>query len=361
MKIGLINNLYKPYQRGGAERIVELLKNELQSLGHTVFIISTRDKIKKADEEAGVYYLPSLYSKLNELSFAKRLFWQINNLFNFKKYYQIKNILKNEQPNLVITHNLMGLGLLTPRLLKKLRIKQIHVLHDIQLLHPSGLMYFGKENIIKSWPAKIYQKITTNLFKEVIIVSPSKWLLNIHQNCGLFKNNFCQVIANPWTLAKTVSCKKENNNFIFIGQLEKHKGLDLFIAAANRFTNYNFLIIGSGSISVTTEKNIKVLGQKTSEEVSQLLTDSLAVIIPSRCYENSPTVIYEAAAVKTPAIAANLGGIPELIEKFGGLLFEPDNLDSLVMTIEEFLNHKPLLKQNLTNKSYAQELLKISA
>jgi hypothetical protein len=30
-------------------------------------------------------------------------------------------------------------------------------------------------------------------------------------------------------------------------------------------------------------------------------------------------------------------------------------------TIEEFLNHKPLLKQNLTNQSYVQELLKISA
>jgi len=359
MKIGLINNLYKPYNRGGAERIVELLAEELRGLGYTVFIISTRPKLKKDNEETPVYYLESGYSDLAKWSYTKRLLWQIINLVNLKKYYQVLNILKTEKPELVISHNLMGLGLLTPRAILKSSAKHIQVLHDIQLLHPSGLMYFGQEKIVNSLPAKIYQKITSAKFsKEAVIISPSKWLLDLHLSHGLFKNNKNAVVSNP--LTKNTSVHTGNSkNFIFIGQLEYHKGLDLFIAAAARFTDYNFLVIGDGPLykTITETLNLKLLGRKSSEEVSQLLKESLAVIIPSRCYENSPTVIYEAAAFGTPVIAANLGGIPELIERFGGLLFEPDNLDSLIMTITEFLAKGISMKPIPPQESYAEKIL----
>ncbi|MEI6835603.1 MAG: glycosyltransferase [Candidatus Falkowbacteria bacterium] len=359
MKIGLINNLYKPYNRGGAERIVELMATELRQSGQTVFIISTKPRTRKDLEESGVYYLESSYSDLSKWPYLKRLFWQLGNLVNLKKYHQVSNILKKEQPELIISHNLMGLGLLIPLAIKKSSARHIQVLHDIQLLHPSGLMYFGQEKILKSVMAKIYQRVTAVMFSsQVIIVSPSKWLLNLHLSCGLFKKNKKLVIANPFSDGKPAAARSKS--FIFVGQLEYHKGLDLFAAAAARFTDYNFLVVGDGSLKDITEtSNLKLLGRKNPENVSQLLSDSLALIIPSRCYENSPTVIYEAAAVKTPVIAANLGGIPELIERFGGLLFEPDNLDSLIMAITEFIakgvSSPPLpINENYTQKILAQ-------
>lgn len=361
MKIGLINNLYKPYQKGGAERIVEILNNQLQELGHDVFVITTQPKAKKDNEEKNAYYLPSSYSELNKFSFVRRLLWQINNLIDIKKYHELEKIFASEKPDLVITNNLMGLGLLTPLAIKKSGANHIHILHDIQLLHPSGLMYFGEEGLIDSLFARAYQKITSRSFnKEVKIVSPSNWLLSLHKSHNLFKDNKSQVIPNPFLKPKKTFSKNDNRNFIFIGQLEKHKGLDLFIAAADRFTDYNFLVVGSGSFAVKETSNLKILGRKNSDEVSELLSDSLATIIPSRCYENSPTVIYEAASVNTPVIAANIGGIPELIKRFGGLLFEPDNLDSLVMTIEQFIEHSAKLNpQPEAKNNYAQEILNL--
>lgn len=360
MKIGLVNNLYKPYQKGGAERVVEILHDELKDLGHSVFVISTKPKTKKTDEEKDVYYLSSSYSELSHFSFIKRLAWQIINLFNIKKYQEISKILEEEKPDLIITNNLMGLGLLTPRAIEKTKAKHLHVLHDIQLIHPSGLMYFGEEALINSLFAKIYQKITSLLFNQgVTIISPSKWLIELHQTKGLFKNNKSQVISNPFLKTLTVNTKNPTNNFIFIGQLEYHKGIDLFIAAAARFTDYNFLVVGDGSIKIEETNNLKVLGRKTSNEVSELLNNSLAAIIPSRCYENSPTVIYEAAAVNTPVIAAELGGIPELIDRFGGLLFEPDNLDSLVMTIEQFILQNTKLNEIPPDSNYAQKIISL--
>ena len=360
MKIGLINNLYKPYQKGGAERVVELLADQLRELGHTVFVISTCPSIKKDNEESNVYYLKSSYSQLSKWSYAKRLLWQIGNLVNLKKYNETLKILKKEKPELVITNNLMGLGILTPLAIKKCGARHIQVLHDIQLLHPSGLIYYGQEEIINSWFAKIYQKITGLMFsKNTVIISPSKWLLNLHLSKGLFKNNKSAVVANPLPEILIKPVTERSKNFIFIGQLEYHKGLDLFIQAAARFTDYNFLVVGDGSLkdTVLETTNLKLLGRKSSAEVSELLSNSLAVIMPSRCYENSPTVIYEAASVSTPAIAANLGGATELIERFGGLLFEPDNLDSLVMTITEFIEKGVRLKPLAAKENYAKKIL----
>ena len=362
MKIGLINNLYKPYNKGGAERIVELLADELRQLGYTVFIITTRPTSKKDNEEPGVYYLKSKYSDLNHLSYVARLIWQIGNLININKYFQILNILKTEKPDLVISHNLMGLGLLAPRAINNSGARQIQVLHDIQLLHPSGLMYFSHEKLINSVFARIYQCITGLMFPEnANIVSPSKWLLDLHVAHGLFKNNNRSVITNPLMIKDRDTSVKKNNSFLIAGQVEYHKGVDLFVEAASHFPEYDFLVAGSGSYKnlITETDNLRLIGQKTSVEISKLLSESLAVIIPSRCYENSPTIIYEAASVGTPSIAASIGGIPELIERFGGLLFKPDNSDSLIKTITEFLNSGVTLKPLPAPENYAEKLLRL--
>lgn len=361
MKIGLLNNLYKPYQRGGAERIVELLYQELSELGHEVFVISTKGDINKEGEEKYAYYLPSVYSDLSKHSLIYRLGWQIFNLINIPKYLKIKKIIKEQQPDLIISNNLMGLGTLSLLAISKSKARHFHIIHDIQLLHPSGLMYYGHEKIIKSLLAKIYQKINNLFFKKAVIISPSKWLLDTHKNCSLFLKNESVVITNPLPNISPVNNQSNRSGFVFVGQLEYHKGLDLFIEAAKRFTDHDFVVIGSGSLAekIIIPHNLKLLGKKSTTEVLEILQTSEAVIIPSRCYENSPTVIYEAATCNTPVIAANLGGIPELINLFGGLLFEPDNIDSLVLSIEEFLEHGVTTKLPAEKTTYSQKIINL--
>ncbi len=361
MKIAILNNLYKPYQKGGAERIVEILKSDFEELGHQTIIITTKPDNKPNHlENPGVYYLRSNYRNLENYSLFFRLFWQIGNLFNLKKYFEVKRILKLEKPDIIITNNLMGLGVLT--FLVSGKSKHLHIIHDIQLLHPSGLMYFGKEKIINSLYAKCYQLITktiTNLNKEAVIISPSAWLLKAHQNQGLFLKHLTAVINNPFRPLDKNIIINEKNIFLFIGQLEQHKGVDLFIEAANHFKNYQFVAIGNGPLKEQVEDttNLTFVGQKTSTEINDFLSRSLALIVPSRCYENSPTVIYEAAALGIPVIAANLGGIPELVNRFGGILFEPDNLDSLVEAISKSLSEKITLKLFQKEDSYGKRIL----
>jgi hypothetical protein len=57
MKICLINNLYKPYNIGGAEQVISLLVDAFEKENNQVFVISTSPK--KDYKENNNYYLKS--------------------------------------------------------------------------------------------------------------------------------------------------------------------------------------------------------------------------------------------------------------------------------------------------------------
>lgn len=389
MKIAVINNLYQPYQRGGAERITELLAMELSAQDHQVFIITTKPKIPAAklalQEKSDIYYLPSYYYNLKNFPLWRRALWQVGNIINIRQVQKLKRVLKKEQADLVITNNLMGFGWLVPLMIKRLGLKHLHIIHDIQLLHPSGLMYYGQEKILDRWSSKIYQIITAFLWNrggaDMTIVSPSHWLLELHHSRSFFKSNHCAVIANPTPELKISTAnaatsqtakqiKNETVRFIFIGQLEKHKGLDLFLAATRHFqgTNIDWKIIGDGVLKTIAKteaaKNphLDFLGWIPADRVMVELQASSALIIPSRCYENAPNVIAEAAVAGTISLAAAIGGIPEMIERYGGLTFKPDNLDALIETINLFLKNRTNFPVRIPAPTdYSQNILKLIA
>ena len=166
MKIAIANNLYYPFNRGGAEAVVKTMVTDLKSDGHEVFLITTKPK-KSSDtvnQDLKIYQLPSDYYNLAGMPLIKKIAWHFNNLFSYRNTNKITKILAQEKPDLIMTHNLMGLGFRLPIAIRKLKIKHEHYLHDIQLLHPSGLIMLGDENIINSRASKFYQYFTRHFF-----------------------------------------------------------------------------------------------------------------------------------------------------------------------------------------------------
>jgi len=378
MKIYLINNLYKPYNRGGAERIVELQAEGLTQTGHEVFIISTKPLFATPPPatawhwRAGntqhlkpkAYYLPGLYYNLNKIPKILRLLWHLLDMFDIGNYLKIKPILKKEKPDIVITHNLKGLSYLIPRAINCLKIKHIHVLHDIQLLHPSGLMLYRKEKRLNSFPAKIYISLCRWLFSSPeIVISPSKWLMKLHEEKNFFSQSRKIVLPNPIpdsSVSSLLPRRKTGGKvfrFLYVGQIEKHKGI-LFLINSFSILYQNFgrcgfelIITGTGSKLKKAKqlaklnKYIKILGWKDKEGVRELMNSTDCLIVPSLCYENSPTVIYEAASVGLPIIAARLGGIPELVHELGGILFKAGNEGDLMHQMRWVMDNPELLRK----------------
>jgi glycosyltransferase involved in cell wall biosynthesis len=117
--------------------------------------------------------------------------------------------------------------------------------------------------------------------------------------------------------------------FLFVGRLEKIKGLQDVIPLFRENPPADLLIAGEGEYGAALRafagdaEHIHFLGKMPSEQLQPLYAGALAVILPSICYEVFPLVALEAFREGTPVIARNLGPFPEIIDTSqAGLLFE---------------------------------------
>jgi len=353
MKIGLINSLYKPYKRGGAEVVFSNIVKELKKDGHDVFVITISGKSNKTNffvtimDNIRIYrfYPKNIFSfiDINSQPLWKRLIWLMIDTFNFHSYRQVKMILKIEKPDLVLSHNIKGLGYLTLRAIKSLKIKNIHTLHDVQLVNPSGLIIKGQEK--QNLFCKIYAKVSNKLIDSPsVVISPSKWLLDFYKAYGFFKKSKEIVVPNPVVLEDENFIKKfldEKVTYLFLGQLVEHKGIIFMLEVFADFAKKNnccLLIVGGGKLEeflkekYGQEKWIEFLGYIPANRLAKEVFKRVHfTIVPSLCYENSPSVIYESFKFGTPVIASAIGGIPELVQEgVNGYLFDPDNKITLL-------------------------------
>lgn len=349
MNIGIVNNLYPPYGRNsGAEIVAHKMAEELQRDGNEVFIITTKTPADNRRDKNNIYYLDSRYEYLSSYGNLRKIFWHLAQLAYPCHHRRLKEIIEERKPDLVITHNLIGIGFHLPRLLAKRRIKHEHILHDIQLLHPSGLMYWGQEKIIDSLVARCYQIGTRwSLKKARRIVSPSRWLLSLHQEKGFFKNQESLVRANFQLKRQKTKILNRPVVFSFIGQAEKHKGLSILLEAWEKAgfkaNEAKLNIAGKGSLSSRLEKesagrqDIAYLNNLDREGVEKLLAATDVVVVPSLVYENSPTSLWEAAGHGLRAIASDIGGIPELSPFLDLKLVPPADSDALASAFKKIV------------------------
>jgi glycosyltransferase involved in cell wall biosynthesis len=116
------------------------------------------------------------------------------------------------------------------------------------------------------------------------------------------------------------------------------------------------LIAGTGSYEVRLKRlaknsnNIRFLGYMSNPQLQTLYDKAVAVIVPSLCFESFSQVIIEAFSRQTPAIATNLGGMPEMIaESGGGFIYNTD--EELLAAMDKLLAD-PLCRRELGLRGY---------
>lgn len=363
-KVVLINNLYKPYSRGGAEMVVEKQAQEFLKGNKEVIIItwspwrgfgSWRPQ-KGVDNGILIYrfWVPNIFSykNLSKHNFIAKLLWHFFDIFNLWSGSIVKNILTEEKPNEVWTHNLMGLGFFLSRVIQGLEIKHMHYLHDVQLVELSGILPWYHDQ--DSFWQKMYSAIMRRrLGKPDMVVSPTNFLLNFYQERGFFLNTECVIEKSK---AKNLYFEKKKSGmqtqFLYVGLLEEHKGIRVLMQAWDQMRhsreNGKFLaelcIVGDGALQkevgewAKRHPNVQICGRLEGEELQKVYEQSEVLIFPSVCLENNPTVIHEALKYGLKVIAANTGGVEEIVKEED--LFESENVEGLGMKIEEYLTQK---------------------
>ena len=139
------------------------------------------------------------------------------------------------------------------------------------------------------------------------------------------------------------------NYLLYFGRLYRGKGIFTLIEAALPLKHVPLYIVGDGEsmpeIQRILEQNrcdhIHLLGFKQGDELQNLIQNSICMVLPSELYENCPMSILEAYAYGKPAIGADIGGIPELIEDgVDGFLVPPSQPEALREQLQWMFEHK---------------------
>ena len=186
------------------------------------------------------------------------------------------------------------------------------------------------------------------------IITNSKSIQNAYNEFPWMNKKKTTVIYNGLKLRKTIEMhdirkkwdiKKDSLVFVAAGRLTHQKGFDLLIEAASKVKNpskpFSILIAGAGKdydqLSNQIIKNkltnkIKLIGFQ--ENLDSILKSADFVIMPSR-QEGMPNVVMEGMALGRPVFAANVNGVPELMDHMKtGYIFEPLDVDAISQAIE---------------------------
>lgn len=148
---------------------------------------------------------------------------------------------------------------------------------------------------------------------------------------------------------------------LFVGRLERRKGCDVLLAAANEFLTADplahLVLAGKDGDNWSTSsrsgctdgvaKRVHFIGEVDDATRDKLLHLAYCVVFPSR-YESFGLVPLEAFVHGVPVVAANAGAVPEVVaDNECGLLFEGENASALANCVTRLLLD-PMLRDRLS-------------
>lgn len=202
-------------------------------------------------------------------------------------------------------------------------------------------------------PSAIFKTIIIILTKPLVIKSCDKVVYNSkaivqHQ----YKHNW-EVVYNgvDTELFRPMKIKKISDklNLIFVGNLNKEKGLDYLFEAVKDLTNkIHLTIVGDGPLFKSYIKKypfVHFIGRTSHLELPKIINQHDVLVLPT-FVESFPNVILEAMACGKPAIATNIYGIPEMIQdNVNGFLVPPKYSKAIKEKINLFMKQQELVKK----------------
>lgn len=341
---------------GGEDSVVENEKKLLEQKGHKV-VLYTRNN-NEIQEQGGV----------------ARIKVGLTAIFSIQTYRDIKKAIKQEKIDIIHVHN--TLSLVSPSVYYaalSCNIPIVQTVHNFRLICPGALLYKNEkvceECISKGLNRAVRYGCYRNSRMQTLVSALS---LFIHRKLGVYRKMYyiCLTDFNKNKLLEAnkkgkivflpqniyvkpnftyeivkEECSERLNQFVYIGRLEKEKGIRMLLEAWKEISDKKLIICGSGTqekwcrefIQKQGMTNVDLMGQVPKDRVLELINGSQALIFTSQLYEGFPMTIVESFSCGTPVIVNDIGNGSSLVQDgVNGRKFKRDSKEDLVRTIQEW-------------------------
>lgn len=319
---------------GGAERVVSLLANRFDSLGHQVQILCLKydDVYYKVNDRVEVVLVTK-----EATSYCSRLFW-------------LRRYVKIEKPDVVIAFT-EGVYCFT---LFSLLGTKIPVVAS-ERLDPNAM----------SWNRKLLKKL---------LLPYAKWLVVQTQEIKKYFSPQIQrktsIIFNPVNeevLNYREKIENKREQIISVARLYPQKNqkmlIDAFGRIAHKYPSWQLVIYGEGPLRQDLEQLIikKQLGGRVflpgrTDKVIPELAHSKIFALSSN-YEGMSNSMIEAICMGLPVVSTRVSGTEELIQNgINGFLVERNDADGMAQAFEKLISNEKLRihigKTNIENTKF---------
>ena len=341
-----LTTFYPPYSFGGDAMYVYRLAHALGDLGHHVDVVHCVDsyellhpaapeidfpehpRVRRHELRSGAGFLSPLLTQQTGRPFLKRR--------------SIQRLLDSRPYDVIQFHNTSLLGPAALRMRpREGRWVKLYMAHEHWLVCPTHVLWkLGRRACEKpeclrcvlhsGRPPQLWRY--TGLLERCaahvdLFVTPSRFAADMHARRGFPRRleplpYFVDRADDDWK--DPGPRPRERPYFLFVGRLERLKGLQTLIRAWKGIPQADLLVAGSGTDEEALRKEaaampgVEFLGPLPQRELGRLYNHAVACIVPSATYETFGVVIVEAFARKTPVIVRDLGALPEVVEESGG-------------------------------------------
>ncbi|MFM7534099.1 MAG: glycosyltransferase family 4 protein [Rubrivivax sp.] len=348
MRVLIVHNAYQ--QRGGEDAVVEAEIELLRAGGVDV----------------------RAYTRHNdELREQGRLRSAVDALWSRRTTQEVGEVLREWQPDLVHLHNTFPM--ISPSVAwsaSRARVPVVQTLHNFRLACLQGTMLRDEQPCTRCLgklplPGVVHGCYRGSRTQSAVLAAS----LILHRSLGTWRTKvdrfialtaFCRdrlveggldasrIVVQPNFADVPAQIPAPRQGLLYVGRLSHEKGIGVLAGASQGLYAQSLLVAGAGPLAGLLENSpaCRMLGHLDPAGVTARMARSVALVLPSTCFEGFPRALVEAYACSLPVIASRLGSLEELVQDGEtGLLVDPGDAVALAEAMRWALAHPERMAQ----------------